>query len=125
MTLQPGQEGTFTAGNNVPSIRIQTSGPNGETNANQALFEDNITPNPLNPSQIVHSPDVSDVAGTVGYDGKPQSIEFTDGTKSAGDGTTAGIYPLNQPNADNNPNSATNPMNMALDPATTYTVTFS
>jgi|GEM_PF-5206619 len=123
MTLGPGQTGTFVSGPDVPGIRIQTSGPNGQTNPNQALYEDTVETNPMGGGAIVHNPDVSDVAGNVGYDGKVQNITVNDGTRTIGNGTTTGAYQY--ATQDTDPNSATNPMNMALDPSNTYQIVFS
>lgn len=121
MTLKPGETGTFEAGDNVPGIRINTSGPNGETHGNEALFEDTIEQNPMG-GGVVHNPDVSDVAGKLSYDGRPQRITVNDGTRSIGDGTETGVYDYDVEDTD--PNRATNPMNMALDPASTYSIVF-
>jgi len=123
MTLASGQTGTFESGSDVPGIRIQTSGPNGETNPNQALYEDTVEVNPMGGGGIVHNPDVSDVAGNLGYDGKVQNITVNDGTRTIGNGTTTGAYQY--ATQDTDPNSATNPMNMALDPSNTYYIVFS
>lgn len=122
MTLQPGETGTFEAGDNVPGIRINTSGPNGETHGNEALYEDTIGVNPMD-GRIVHNPDVSNVDGKLSYDGRPQRITVSDGTRSIGDGTETGVYDYDV--EDRDPNPATNPMNMALDPATSYSIVFS
>ncbi len=122
MTLQPGETGTFESGANVPGIRINTSGANGETNGNEALYEDTVETNPMG-SGIVHNPDVSDVAGNLSYDGKAQKITVNDGTRTIGDGTTTGVY--DYATEDTDTNSATNPMNMALDPSNTYNIVFS
>jgi hypothetical protein len=123
MTLGPGQTATFESGPNVPGIRIQTSGADGQTNPNQALYEDTVETNPMGGGDIVHNPDVSDVAGNVGYDGKVQNITVNDGTRTIGNGTTTGAYQY--ATQDTDPNQATNPMNMALDPSNTYHIVFS
>lgn len=122
MTLQPGETGTFESGSNVPGIRINSSGPNGETHGNEALYEDTVEQNPMG-GGVVHNPDVSDVAGKSSYDGRPQRIAVSDGTRWIGDGTETGVYDYDV--EDKDPNRATNPMNMALDPSNTYTIVFS
>ncbi|MCA1325572.1 hypothetical protein [Herbaspirillum sp. alder98] len=122
MTLKPGETGTFEAGDDVPGIRINTSGPNGETNGNETLYEDTIQTNPMG-GGIVHNPDVSNVAGKLSYDGRPQLITVSDGTRTIGDGTETGVYDYDI--EDQDPNRATNPMNMALNPASTYDIVFS
>ncbi|EJM95471.1 hypothetical protein [Herbaspirillum sp. YR522] len=123
MTLKPGETGTFEAGDNVPGIRINTSGPNGETHGNEALYEDTIETNPMGGGGIVHNPDVSNVAGKLSYDGRPQKITVSDGTRTIGDGTETGVYDYDVEDTD--PNRATNPMNMALNPASSYDIVFS
>lgn len=123
MTLKPGETGTFESGDDVPGIRISSSGPNGETNPDQVLFEDTVEKDPMGSGDIVHNPDVSRVAGNVGYNGKMEYITINDGTRTIGDGTTTGSY-INW-NDDENPNRTTNPMNMALDRSNTYNIVFS
>lgn len=122
MTLQPGQTGTFESGSDVPGIRINSSGAKGETHGNEALYEDTVEQNPMG-GGVVHNPDVSDVAGKLSYDGRPQRIAVSDGTRWIGDGTETGVYDYDV--EDKDPNRATNPMNMALDPSNSYTIVFS
>lgn len=72
--------------------------------------------------RVVHNPDVSAVDGTVGYDGQTERITVSDGTRMIGHGTTTGVYDYDTEDTD--PNRETNPMNMALNPATTYDIVF-
>lgn len=122
MTLKPGETGTFEAGDNVPGIRINTSGANGQAHGNETLYEDTIEPNPMG-GGIVHNPDVSNVDGKLSYDGRPQRMTVSDGSRSIGDGTETGVYDYDI--EDKDPNRATNPMNMALNPAVSYSIVFS
>jgi hypothetical protein len=120
MTLKAGETGTFESGPKTPGIRIATSGPNGETNPNQVLYEDNVETLP--DGRVVHNPDVSNVDGKVGYQGDPQDITVFDGTHAFGKGTTTGSY--DYPTEDTI-GGDTNPMIMAQDPSSTYDIVFS
>lgn len=121
MTLKPGEKGTFVAGQ-VTGERIEASNANGDVHADEALFEDSTETNPMTGQGVVHNPDISDVDGKKDYNGNSINMKLDDNQgKVAGNGTTAGAYMY--PTQDTDPNSATNPMNMALDSSRNYTIT--
>jgi hypothetical protein len=120
MTLKAGQTGTFEAGPNTPGIRIQTSGPNGETNPNQSLYEDHLE---IRDGKVTHNADISNVDGRVGYDGNREYITATNGKRVFGDGTTMGTYDYD---IEDQVSGSSNPMQMAWDnESNTYNIVFS
>jgi hypothetical protein len=124
MKLEPGQTGTFVGGSDVPGIRINTSDANGNSHMNQSLFEDTAeTHNSMSPGTQFHNPDISDVAGNVGFNGQREYITVNDGSRTIGDGQATGAYMYDI--QDRDPNRATNPMNMALDKSNEYYIDFS